>query len=74
MQDELKQQIHMLVDSIPDETKLQLLMEDVQNYITETGEDDLTNEEIDDIDEANAELHRGYYVSGEDLNKTTTKE
>ena len=71
MQDELKQRIHRLVDDIQDEIKLQLLMEDVQNYIRETGEseDDLANEEIDTIDEAAAEFDRGEYVSGEDLKK-----
>lgn len=72
MQQEIKQRIHLLVDSIDDEMKLQLLMEDVQAYITETGEseDDLTNEETDEINESIAQIDGGESVSWEDLKQT----
>lgn len=69
MKEELKQQLHALVDSIDDEAKLQLLMEDAEAYLadTEEGEDDLTDEEWAQIEQAEQEIERGEYITWEEM-------
>ncbi len=69
MKEELKQQLHALVDSIDDEAKLQMLMEDAEAYLadTEEEEDDLTEEEWKQIQQAEDEIERGEYITWEEM-------
>ena len=68
MKEELKQQLHALVDSIDDAAKLQMLMEDAEAYLADTEEeDDMTKEETAELDKAIAEAERGETISWEEL-------
>jgi hypothetical protein len=51
MQEDLKRQLHTLVDSIEDKAKLQLLIQDAEAYLTGVEEeDDLSDEDAEGID------------------------
>lgn len=71
-QEELKKKLHELIDSIDDEHTLGVLNEDVVPYVIENRtkesddiENDLTDEQLKDLDEAIAEANRGETISYE---------
>ena len=70
MKEELKQQLHALVDSIDDTAKLQMLMEDAEAYLADTDEeDDLTEEEWAELQQAEERINSGEYDTLEDTFK-----
>jgi predicted transcriptional regulator len=75
-QDELKKKLHELIDSIDDEHTLSVLNEDIVPYVIENRtkeaddiEDDLTEEQLKDLDESIAEADRGETISFEEFKK-----
>jgi predicted transcriptional regulator len=75
-QEELKKKLHELIDSIEDEHTLSMLNEDVVPYVIENRtkelddiEDNLTDEQLKDLDEAIAEADRGETISYEEFKK-----
>lgn len=75
-QDELKKKLHELIDSIDDEPTLSMLNEDVVPYVIENRtkeldniEDNLTDEQLKDLDESIAEANRGETISYEEFKK-----
>jgi PHD/YefM family antitoxin component YafN of YafNO toxin-antitoxin module len=74
--EELKQKLYKLIDSIEDEHTLNVLHEDVVPYLIENktkelddAEDDLTEDQLKELDEAIAEADRGDTISYEDFKK-----
>jgi hypothetical protein len=70
--EELKKKLHELIDSIEDEHTLSVLNEDIVPYVIENrtkeadeAEDDLTEEQLKELDEAIAEVDRGETISFE---------
>jgi PHD/YefM family antitoxin component YafN of YafNO toxin-antitoxin module len=75
-QEELKKKLHELIDSIEDEHTLSVLHEDIVPYVIENRtkeaddiEDDLTEEQLKDLDESIAEADRGETISFEEFKK-----
>ena len=75
-QEELKKKLHELIDSIDDEHTLSVLHEDVVPYVIENRskeadeeEDDLTEDELKELDEAIEEVDRGETISFEEFKK-----
>jgi len=74
--DELKKKLHELIDSIEDEHVLSVLNEDVVPYIIENrtkeadeADDDLTEEELKELDEAIKEADEGKTMSYEEFKR-----
>ena len=78
--EELKKKLHELIDSIEDEHILKVLNEDVIAYMITTLdgdtnededdiEDDLTEEQLKDLDESIAEADRGETITLEEFKK-----
>src|SRR5687768_8006394 len=74
--EELKKKLHELIDSIDDEHTLNVLNEDVVPYVIENrtkeadeAEDDLTEEELKELDEAIEEVDRGETISFESFDE-----
>jgi predicted transcriptional regulator len=74
--EELKKKLHELIDSIEDEHTLSVLNEDIVPYVIENRteethdiEDDLTEEQLKDLDESIAEADRGETISYEEFKK-----
>jgi O6-methylguanine-DNA--protein-cysteine methyltransferase len=75
-QEELKKKLHELIDSIDDEHILNVLNEDIVPYVLENRtqeahdiEDELTEEQLKDLDESIAEADRGETISYEEFKK-----
>ncbi|HEY8894760.1 MAG TPA: hypothetical protein VIM79_08085 [Niastella sp.] len=75
-QEELKKKLHDLIDSIEDEHTLSVLHEDIVPYVIENRtkeadevEDDLTDEDLKELDEAIEEIDRGETISFEEFKK-----
>jgi hypothetical protein len=75
-QEELKKKLHELIDSIDDEHTLSILNEDIVPYVIENrtkekdeADDDLTEEQLKELDEAIAEANRGETISYEEFKK-----
>jgi PHD/YefM family antitoxin component YafN of YafNO toxin-antitoxin module len=75
-QEELKKKLHELIDSIDDEHTLNVLNEDIVPYVIENRtkeaddiEDNLTAEQLKDLDEAIAEADRGETISFDEFKK-----
>ena len=75
-QEELKKKLHELIDSIEDEHTLNVLHEDIVPYVIENRtkeaddiEDDLTEEDLKELDEAIEEIDRGETISFEEFKK-----
>lgn len=73
---ELKEELHRLIDSIEDEHVLNVLNEDIVPYVIENrtkemdeADDDLTEEQEKELQEAIAEADRGETVSYEEFKK-----
>lgn len=71
--EELKQKLYKLIDSIEDERILKTLNEDLAPYAInrakESVKDDLTDEQLRELDEADKEIERGETISWEQLKK-----
>lgn len=75
-QEELKKKLHELIDSIDDEHTLSVLNEDIVPYVIESRsketddiEDNLTEEQLKDLDEAIIEADKGETISFEEFKK-----
>ena len=75
-QEELKKKLHELIDSIDDEHILNVLNEEVVPYVIENRkkeldeeDDDLTEEQLKELDEAIAEVDRGETITYEEFKK-----
>jgi hypothetical protein len=79
-QEELKKKLHELIDSIDDEHTLSVLNEDIVPYVIENrtkeadeeadeAEDNLTEEQLKDLEESIAEADRGETISFEEFKK-----
>lgn len=73
---ELKKKLHELIDNIDDEHTLSVLNDDVMPYVIENRtkeadnmEDDLTEDELKELDEAIEEADRGETISFEEFKK-----
>ena len=72
--EELKKELHKLIDSIEDEHTLNVLNEDIMPYVIENrtkdmDEDDLTEEQEKELDQAIKEAENGETVSYEEFKK-----
>jgi hypothetical protein len=74
--EELKQKLYKLIDSIEDEHVLNVLNDDVVPYVIENRtkelddeEEDLTEEQLKELDEAIEEADRGETISEEEFYK-----
>jgi hypothetical protein len=74
--EKLKKNLHELIDSIEDEHTLSVLHEDIVPYVIENRtkeaddvEDDLTEEDLKELDEAIEEIDRGETISFEEFKK-----
>jgi PHD/YefM family antitoxin component YafN of YafNO toxin-antitoxin module len=78
--DELKKKLHELIDNIDDEHTLSVLNDDVVPYVIENrtkeaddeadeAEENLTEEQLKDLDESIAEADRGETISFEEFKK-----
>ena len=71
---ELKKKLHKLIDSIDDKQVLNILNEDIAPYATKKragadNDDDLTAEQLKELQEAIAEIDRGETISWEEFKK-----
>lgn len=76
--EELKKELHQLIDSIDDEHILNVLNEDVVPYVIdnrtrELDEDDLTEEQEKELEKAIKEADAGETVSFEEFKKTMSR-
>jgi hypothetical protein len=76
--EELKKELHQLIDSIDDEHILNVLNEDVVPYVLdnrtkELDEDDLTEEQEKELEKAIKEADAGETVSFEEYLKATAR-
>jgi hypothetical protein len=79
--EELNKKLHKLIDGIEDEHILNMLNKDVINYMVSTmnehinddedelDDDDLTEKELQDLDDSIAEVDRGETISIEEFKK-----
>jgi hypothetical protein len=67
--EELKKELHLLIDSIEDEETLNMLHEDVAPYVAgiSTVEDELTPEQQMELDEAIRQADAGEVISLEEF-------
>lgn len=74
MNNDLKSELHKLIDAIEDENALHSLMEDAAVYAgkNETA-DELTDEQIKELEEALAEADRGDTISYQEFKKHTAE-
>lgn len=75
---EIKEELHRLIDIIEDEHTLNVLHEDVIPYIIENRskeqeEEELTKEQEEELDEAIRQADAGEVISWEELLKETKK-
>ena len=76
---QVKEELHKLIDSIEDEETLNVLNEDVVPYVIEKrnkeqdGEEELTKEQEEELDEAIRQADAGEVISWEELLKETKK-
>ena len=67
---EVKSRIYQLVDSIEDENILQMVMEDVAYYANDKDvTDELTKEQLQELDEAISEADKNDTMDWNDLKK-----
>lgn len=76
--EELKKELHKLIDSIEDEHTLNVLNEDIMPYVIENrtkdmDEDDLTEEQEKELDQAIKEAENGETVSYEEFKKAISR-
>ena len=70
MNKEVKSKIFQLVDSIEDENILQMVMEDVAYYASNKDiADDLTKEQLKELDEAISEADKNETIDWKDFKK-----
>ena len=70
MNRDVKSEIYRLIDSIEDEKILQMLMEDVAYYTSDKDiVDELSKEQLDQLDEAISEVKNGETVDWIDFKK-----
>jgi hypothetical protein len=70
MNNELKSKIYQLIDSIEDENILQMLMEDVTYYANKKDIlDELSEDQLKELDEAISEADNNQTISWEDFKK-----
>jgi hypothetical protein len=74
--EELKEKLYKLIDSIEDEHVLNMLNEDVMPYVIENrtkeldeAESNLTEEQLNELDEAIAEVDKGDTITYEEFKK-----
>lgn len=83
-QEELKKKLHELIDSIEDEHTLNVLNEDVVPYVIENrtkeadeeadeAEDNLTEEQLKELDQAIKEADEGKTISYEEFKRRMSK-
>jgi hypothetical protein len=83
-QEELKKKLHELIDSIDDEHTLSVLNEDVVPYVIENrtkeadeeadeAEDNLTEEQLKELDQAIKEADEGKTISYEEFKRRMSK-
>lgn len=75
---EIKEELHRLIDIIEDEHTLNVLHEDVIPYIIENrtkeqDEEELTKEQEEELDEAIRQADAGEVISWEELLKETKR-
>ena len=76
---QVKEELHKLIDSIEDEETLNVLNEDVVPYVIEKrnkeqdGEEELTKEQEEELDEAIRQADAGEVISWEELLKETKR-
>ena len=76
---QIKEELHKLIDSIEDEGTLNVLNEDVVPYVIEKrskeqdSEEELTKEQEDELDEAIRQADAGEVISWEELLKETKR-
>ncbi len=74
---ELKDELHQLIDNIEDEETLNVLNDDVLPYVidnrTNKGEEELTGEQEKQLDEAIRQADIGETVSWQDFLKATER-
>lgn len=74
MNNELKAKIHKLIDEIEDVEALNFLKEDAAVYANkEETTDDLTEEQLKELQEALAEVDKGKTISYEEFKKHTAE-
>ncbi len=73
--EELKKELHLLIDSIEDEETLNMLHEDVAPYVAGISavEDELTTEQQMELDEAIREADAGEVVSWDEYMEATKR-
>lgn len=70
MNKEIKSEIYRLVDTIEDENILQMIMEDVVNYAgKEDLVEELTKEQINEMDEAISKIENNETMDWKDFKK-----
>ena len=68
--EELKKQLHNYIDLIDDEETLHMLNDTMAAYATEADTDDeLTPEQLEDLDRSLEEAERGEFISHEEVMK-----
>ncbi len=73
--EELKKELHLLIDSIEDEETLNMLHEDVVPYVAglSAAEDELTPEQQMELDEAIRQVDAGEVVSWDEYMEATKR-
>jgi hypothetical protein len=78
--EELKKKLHELIDSIDDEHTLSVLNEDIVPYVIENrtkeadeAEDDLTEEQVQQLEKAIKEADEGKTMSYEEFKKRMSR-
>jgi O6-methylguanine-DNA--protein-cysteine methyltransferase len=78
--EELKKKLHELIDSIEDEHTLSVLNEDIVPYVIENrtkeadeAEDDLTEEQVQQLEKAIKEADEGKTMSYEEFKKRMSR-
>jgi len=72
----IKKEIHKLLDEINDEDTLNILKEEIAGYATTAKKDildDLTPEQLKELDKAIEEVDKGEVIPWEDLKKEMAK-
>lgn len=74
MINDLKNQLHQLIEEIEDEEYLSLLKEDAAVYAgKKQPSDELTTEQLKEVQEALTEVDKGQTISFEDFQKHTAQ-
>ncbi len=72
----IKKEIHQLIDAIEDENILNMLKEDISTYTKTSGKDildELTPEQVKELDEAIKDVDEGNLVSWDKYVKATER-